>query len=141
LILYLDTSTLLKLYVEEQGSWEISRSTQDAAAVATSRIAYAEARAALARARRSERLSEGEFRRAKEAFEADWSGMMVVEVSDPLVRAAADLVERHPLRGFDAIHLASALTLRQQLDEPVTFSAWDAHLLDAARAEGLAVAV
>jgi len=51
---------------------------------------------------------------------------------------ARDLIQRHPLRGFDAVHLASALSLKNALGEEVTFSAADGRLLRAAGAENLA---
>jgi hypothetical protein len=47
------------------------------------------------------------------------------------------LVDRHALRGFDLIHLASALTLRERLGEDFLFACFDDRLLAAARAEGL----
>ncbi len=48
MILYLDTSALVKLYVSEEGSEIVRGAVESAGRVATSRIAYAEARAALA---------------------------------------------------------------------------------------------
>jgi hypothetical protein len=65
---------------------------------------------------------------------------VVVEVSRFLVHRAGDLAARHLIRGFDSIHLASALALRASIGEPLTFSAWDDRLLAAAQAEGLTVA-
>ena len=56
---------------------------------------------------------------------------------DEILVAARDLIRRHPLRGFDAIHLASALSLRAALGEEITFAAADERLLRAARAEHL----
>ena len=50
---------------------------------------------------------------------------------------ARDLIQRHPLRGFAAVHLASALNLKRDLGEPITFAAADERLLQAAAAEGL----
>jgi uncharacterized protein with PIN domain len=51
MMLYLDTSALVKLYVDEPLSQELSAALDEAEAVATSLLAYAEARAAFARAR------------------------------------------------------------------------------------------
>jgi uncharacterized protein len=49
LILYLDTSTLVKLYAEEEGTETVERAADEAEAIATSVVAYAEPRAAFAR--------------------------------------------------------------------------------------------
>jgi predicted nucleic acid-binding protein len=57
LILYLDTSALVKLYARERGSADVRRQVTDAEAVATSVVAYAEARAAFARLLRERPVS------------------------------------------------------------------------------------
>ena len=62
MILYLDTSSLVKLYVEEGGSEEVRRDIHQASLVATSCVAYAEARAALARQHREGGLRTAERR-------------------------------------------------------------------------------
>jgi len=64
--------------------------------------------------------------------------MFTIDLSVPVWRHAADLAEAHRLRSIDAIHLASALFVRDRTREPVTLSAWDSDLVAAAAAEGLA---
>jgi predicted nucleic acid-binding protein len=59
-ILYLDTSALVKIYVEETKSTVVRENVQHAEGLATSRIAYAEARAAFARRRRGQGLSRAD---------------------------------------------------------------------------------
>ena len=135
--LYLDTSALVKLYVEEEGSILVREAVQKSATVATSAIAYVEARAAFSRRRRERHLSSGNYRRIIQEFDSDWQHYVSLEVTDPLIRKAAELAEAHALRAYDAIHLASAKLLRERLGEPVLFSSWDANLLAAARREGL----
>jgi len=136
----MDTSALLKFYVEERGSSLARRLVAEADVLSLSRVGYAEARAGLARARRSGRLSNSSFDVALREFEDRWNTTSVVEASDSIVRRAGDLAEKHDLRGFDAIHLSSALFFERESGEPVTFSAWDDRLLEAAAAEGLAAA-
>lgn len=137
MILYLDTSALLKLYLQEKGTHVIKSFVQQATTVATSLVAYAERRAALARARHTGRLVGEGYRIVIEAFEREWGTYVAQDVSHPVVRLAGDLAEKHLLKGFDAIHLASALTLQQKAGESVTFSAWDDRLMAAAAVEGL----
>jgi uncharacterized protein len=57
-----------------------------------------------------------------------------------LAHSAGDLAEKHLLRGFDAVHLASAVILREELTEPIRFLAFDDRLMTAAAAEGLVTA-
>ena len=133
MILYLDTSSMVKLYVEEPGSTEVRRLVDEAEIVTASVVAYPEARAALARRRRERSLTVAAHRRAKGAFEADWPHVLALDVSGPLAKSAGDLAERHRLRGFDALHLASFLRIVQEFaGETVQFSSADRVLNQAA---------
>jgi predicted nucleic acid-binding protein len=130
--LYLDTSSLVKLYVAEPGSDHVRDLVADAHVVATSAIAYPEARAALARRRRERTLSPRAFAGAKRAFESDWPRYLAIDVTPPLCVRAGDLAERYRLRGYDSVHLASFLEVLDRTDD-VRFSAFDANLVQAAR--------
>ena len=74
-----------------------------------------------------------------EEFEADWERYVKIEITEPLVVNAADLAERHRLRAYDALHLASVLILAARAADPPTFCCWDGDLLAAASREGLAL--
>ena len=84
-------------------------------------------------------FSAAERDRALAALEDDFTALRVVELSTPVVLEARALLVRHPLRAGEAIQLASALLLRRELGEAVTFAAYDDRLKAAAKAEGLAV--
>ena len=134
MILYLDTSSLVKLYVEEPGSAEVRAVVEEAELVTTSVVAYAEARAALARRQRERSLTRSEHGRAKAALAEDWPRILSLEVTEGLSRTAGDLAERHRLRGFDAVHLCSYLQVADEFPtESVSFSSADATLNRAAR--------
>lgn len=135
MILYLDTSSLAKIYVSERGSDDVHALLAGAAVVTTSPIAYPELRAALARRRREGTLRPAAFNAAKDAFEADWTRYVAVEVTAAICRDAGDLAERHRLRGFDSLHLASfASVVRRAAGLRTTFSSFDDRLNRAARA-------
>jgi predicted nucleic acid-binding protein len=137
-ILYLDTSALVKLYVEEVGSREVGESVEAAASVATARISYAEARAAFARHARDGGLTRPELRRVVRHFDEEWGRYVLVEITDAVVRRAGGLAERHALRGYDAVQLAAALDLHAAgSDVDLRFVAFDGNLVRAARREHL----
>lgn len=119
----------------ERGSAVVQRLVGRSSAVATSKVAYAEVHAALARKRREGRLALASYRVALRQFERDWTGWIQVELGDEVLARTRGLVARHPLRGFDAIHLASAVVLRGALREFRTFVAADKGLLSAATRE------
>jgi predicted nucleic acid-binding protein len=139
LILYLDTSALVKLYVREVESRAVRRLVRRSTATATSRVAYPEARAAFARRQREGDLSPAALARVRRALDRDLTGgrYIVVDLGESLARLAGDLAERHGLRGFDAIHLASAVEMRGMVGEAPVFCCYDERLQAAATAEAL----
>jgi hypothetical protein len=100
-------------------------------------IAYAEARAAFARRFREGSLTKTGYRTLLSSFEKDWINYVQVKVSQDLIRLAGDLAEKHALRGFDAIHLSSAISLMKS-DVPVVFLCHDDKLQKASLREKLA---
>ncbi len=138
MILYLDTSALVKLYVEEPGSVEIADWVSEAPVVATCRVAYAEAAAAFARHRREGGLTAAQWRKTVANLDDDWDRMAIVEVTQRLAHNAGQLADRHALRGFDAIHLAAAQELRSNRIE-IRFGCFDARLSRAAEKAKLVV--
>jgi uncharacterized protein len=136
-ILYLDTSALIKLYVQEEGSHEVRAATAKARVVAASRLAYVEARAALARACRESRIDPSALQQAVHALQQDWPKLFVIEASAEVAQHAGELAQAHALRAYDALQLASALVLRRRVDTDVRFLSFDVDLTHAARAAGL----
>jgi predicted nucleic acid-binding protein len=133
---YFDTSALVKLLVDEAGS-ETVRSIRDGIGpLASSVLVYPESAAALAAARRSGRLGHEAHRHARLGLERLWATLIPVECSIGVIRDAAQLAELEALRGCDAVHLASALSIG---DEELLFVCFDADLAEAARRNGLAV--
>jgi predicted nucleic acid-binding protein len=133
LILYLDTSSLIKLYIAEEGSDEVHRLVRQSSLIATSVVAYPEARSALARLRREGSLTASGHETARAELDQDWTRYLALDVDQPVWRLAGDLAERHALRGFDSLHLASFLFLSSAgFDEEVRFSSFDGRLRDAA---------
>lgn len=137
MILYLDTSALAKLYLEEEGSDQVREWAWAAEALATSRVALAELAAAIARRRREGDLNDDESDSIRSAMTEDWNHLVVVHLDE---HRAADVAFGHELRGFDAIHLAAALQVRSSLsDIPVLFSCFDQRLNKAAAEQGFDV--
>lgn len=131
---YLDTSSLVKLYVVEPGSEDVQRLVDEAAVVATSTLAYPEARAAFARRRRERALRPGAFQSVRRAFDAEWSTYATIEATSQLCGEAGELADRYRLRGYDGVHLASFAELaRRAGPSTVRFSSFDDALNRAAR--------
>jgi len=137
-ILYLDTSSLVKLYVAEAGSPAVRRLVAEADVVATSVVAFPEARSAFARLAREGHLTAKKLASVRSAFLRDWDSFLKIRAFKRVYERAGELTEEHGLRGFDALHLASFLELVAQVEgqeEEVAFSAFDERLNAAAAAE------
>lgn len=107
MILYLDTSALLKLYLAEAGSDGVRAAVLEAE-VCTHQIAWVEVHAGFAMAVRMGRLSDPDVGNHLRRFEADWGVMHVVGVDDALTRRAAGMARQFGLRAYDSVHLAAA---------------------------------
>jgi len=127
----------VKLYVREAGTVETRTRLDAASMVATSRVAYPEARAAFARRHRDRAITRAALTCAVAALDRDLVRFVVVELSATVARRAGDVAERRALRGFDAIHLASALEIEELTGIVPGFLCFNDRLRDAASAEKL----
>ncbi len=137
MILYLDTSALVKLYAQEAGSKIVRQAVADANLIATSLLSYVETRSALARKRRGGEIGAADLKRGKQAFERDWVRLHRLPIDEASVRKAGEMCDEHALRAFDALHLAAADSLQAVLRTTVTFACFDGALNVAAQARGL----
>ena len=137
MILYLDTSALVKKYFREAGSGQVILQWKKAGAIATSSIAYAEAMASFYRKKRETTIRPEMFHTLVDSFQQDWKSLICVQVNDDLNDMIDKVLSHHPLRGLDSIHLASALILHDAVPEELLFACFDKTLVQAAVAEGL----
>lgn len=118
MILYLDTSALVKLYAEEPGREEVENAVREARVVAVSEIGYVEARSALARKEREGSFSTDEHDEAVAQLQQDYTEVYLSRpITGDLVARAGELARKHALRAYDAVHLATALVLREESHE------------------------
>jgi predicted nucleic acid-binding protein len=137
LIVYFDTSAIVPIVIDEPSSTVASRLWDEADRVVSSRLVYVEGRAALAMAHRLGRIDEPGLREAVYSLESLHDQLDLIEVTEGLLREAGGFAEQLSLRGYDAVHLASA---RLVDDAEMVLAAGDQSLLAAARALGVATA-
>jgi predicted nucleic acid-binding protein len=141
---YLDTSAMFKQYVDEPGSTWLRAQVSSGTSLVSSQLLIVEAVSALNRRVREGSLSSAEYQRVRDVFREDCRvTYQIVSPTTAIVDLACELLERHPLRGYDAIHLATALAVRQSLRRQglptLIFISADDSLNAAASAESLAV--
>lgn len=103
---------------------------------ASSVLVYAEGRAALASARRSNRLSRSAYLEALQSLDRAYEEVIAIGVDEQLTRSAGALASEFALRGYDAVHLATALSITGQ---DAALVSWDRDLCSAATDAGLIV--
>lgn len=137
MIVYLDASALVKRYVEEVGSGEVASLVEVASVVGTSIVSRAEVTAALAKASRMEIVTRDEAEAALHAFGGEWTALVRVQMTEALAARAAAVAWELGLRGYDAVHLATAQFWQDMLGERVTVATFDRQLRYAARTSEL----
>lgn len=137
MILYLDASALVKRYVLEPGSAEVMEAIDQAEMIATSIITRAEVAAALGKAARMQILEQQEARAALVTFRSEWPDLIRLQITEMVVAYADRLSWEYGLRGYDAVHLASALLWQDAMGERITMATFDKQLWRAAEQAGL----
>lgn len=137
MILFCDTSALMKLYIIEADSKVLRERLAEAEAVAVCRVAWAEAHAALSRRAREVPEDAAVIEQAKVALAQDWPHFVVMDVNQALVELAGEYADAFALRGYDSIQLAAAFEAGRIALSPVCFACFDARLNKAAKMLGL----
>ena len=133
---FFDSSAFAKRYIaDERGSGEVIGWCERADEIALSVIAVPELIAAFCRLRRDARITAPQYRRLKDDFMADIADALICDTTPQVLQQAVAALERHPLRGMDAIHLGAAAACAADL-----FVSADRRQCAAAKASGLAVA-
>jgi uncharacterized protein len=138
-IVYVDSSALVKRYILEAGADEVNALIRSAAVVGTLAISRVEVAAALGKAVRVGSLSTSESRKALQRFHAEWTDLVRLQVVEAIVNQAERHAREHGLRAYDAMHLAAATFWQESVGEVVTLATFDRQLWLAARTVGLTV--
>jgi predicted nucleic acid-binding protein len=139
MVVYMDTSAIVKRYFEEHRSEDVIALWRSASHLIASSVAYAETMACIWRKVGESDLDSKTSQMLVTTFRHDWTSFVRIEVNDELNGYIDEVAAAHPLRGFDAIHLASALLIHGSLPEPFVFACFDKALSSAAKASGLTV--
>jgi predicted nucleic acid-binding protein len=138
-MIYLDSSALVKRYTKEVGTDFVKSILATDGLITTSKLTYPEILSALMRKVRSGEIKKKTFNGIVDKFDKDWEHILVLDFHNDLLPIVKTLIEKHPLKAADAIHLSSALWLKLSSKVDVTFVASDSNLLKAAGAEKLQV--
>jgi len=137
-IAYFDTSAVVPLIINEAATDHCNRVWNDSSRVVSVRLLYPEARAALGRAHRMNRLTRRQLTAANSELDTVVTEVDHIELTADLARTAGELAQAHGLRGYDAVHLAAAQSVA---DDDLVLITGDIDLAAAAQSVGIAVSI
>jgi len=136
-ILFCDTSALMKLYAQEQHSDWTRQLVLSADSCIVSQITWVEMCAALALKGRTSQLTHVEIDAARQRLRLEWPGYIQLGLDKLLVSAAGELALTFGLRAYDSLQLASAQRAHSQTGNKLVFACFDKQLSAAAAALGI----
>lgn len=139
MILYCDTSALIKLYLQEESSTLMLDQAATASLLVSCRISWAEAIAAMARRARETPKDASTIALAQQRFQTQWNHFAIVEVTQTLVELAGNYADTFALRGYDSVQLAAARIVQESSSDSLQFACFDERLCKAAKVLGMQV--
>jgi uncharacterized protein len=139
---FLDTSALVKLYVQEPGTDRLLPliSDQSENRFAVLAISVVEVRSAIRRRQRAGDIDAAVATAILESVQRQMESRFIRQViNDTVIDTAMEMIDRYALRAYDAIQLAGCLVLCAIAADAFTFVCSDHRLLEAARSEQLKV--
>ena len=139
MILYMDTSALIKRYVREEGTEDVISIVERANGVGSVILTQVEMAAALVKSVRQGWVQQETASQAWQDFLVHWRSFARLSISVATLERASGLAWEYGLRGYDAMHFASALAWQEAIDTPVTLATYDRELWTAAQKAGMEI--
>jgi uncharacterized protein len=139
MIVYVDTSALVKRYVREVGTDDVISLLDQAEAIGTTVLTHVEMASALEKAIHLKWVERDAVLQSWQDFLVHWPFLTRLNINPPLVERASRLSLEHGLRAYDAVQFASALVWQETLDTPITLATFDHDLWEAGKKERLLV--
>ena len=138
MIVYFDTSALIKRYLQEVDSNKVNNLLNEPEHLFGSIvITQVEMSAAFQKAARMKITSLAKVSEIWGDFLDHWKSFTRLRVTAGTIEKASDIAWNYGLRGYDSLHLAAALLWQETLDTKVTFAVFDQELWQASRKAGL----
>lgn len=137
MISYFDTSAIVKFYISEIGSEEVREIFDLSDVLATSSISYIETISIFTRINNEKKLSDSDYKNLISNFKKDWEDLFVLKIDNIIIKTAGQFIESYKIKGYDSVHLASAVIFSQCINKTINFCCYDKKLNEAALNENL----
>jgi uncharacterized protein len=131
-ILFLDSSAVVKVYLAEAQSEQVIEAVEAARELFVSTLALAEVTHAITRREQTGEVTSAEAQEAYRNLLTEWDDLSKIPLNDAVAKEAAMLARTRGLKGADAVQLASAAMLSRDRRD-VKFLSYDAQLTEVAR--------
>jgi predicted nucleic acid-binding protein len=131
---FFDSSAFAKRFVHEEGSERVLSWCEQATELCLSGIALPEIISTFCRLQREKQITPLQYRHLKTMLMADIADAVICDLTPEVLRCTIAALENNFLRGMDAIHIGSAVTLKADI-----FVSADARQCSAAEQSGLRV--
>ncbi|TGM46207.1 type II toxin-antitoxin system VapC family toxin [Leptospira vanthielii] len=138
---YLDSSVLVKKYFAEFASDTVLKIWKDNRYIAISQVGYSEILATINKKQKIDKFSEKIKESIIKQFKSDWDQLVKINVDHSINSELDRIHSKYLLRGFNAIHLVSAILLFRELEEETFFLSADDNLATAAKKDGLNIGI
>ncbi len=141
-VFYVESSALFKRYRTEPGTPVVNALFQERAesdVFTTSHLVIVEMEATGARALNGRTLTRQALGVLLRSFAEDMGRIMILPVSASILANAGQAARNHALRALDAIHFASAATVRETISGQLVLVSSDHEIVQAAKADGIPV--
>ncbi|MCW7494773.1 type II toxin-antitoxin system VapC family toxin [Leptospira sp. 2 VSF19] len=134
---YLDSSVLVKKYFDEFASDTVLKIWKENRYLAISQVGYSEILGTINKKQKIDKFSDKTKESIIKQFRYDWDQLVKINVDHTINSELDRIHSKYLLRGFDAIHLVSAILLFRELEEETIFLSADDNLATAAKKDGL----
>ncbi len=135
--MYVDTSALVKKYVNETNSDQVINYLNQFPIIGTTVLTQIEMASAISKAGRLGWIKESEMNTVWQDFLSHWQEYIRLPISSAVLERAISMIWKYGLRAYDASQLASALIWKDLTSDEITFACFDINLSQAAKLEGL----
>ncbi len=129
---FFDSSGYAKRFIQEPGSQRVDAICKEATALGLSILCVPEIISALCRRRRESRLTKLQYKEVKQTLFQEARDVFLINITSDVIRKAIDILEKHPLKTLDGLHISCALVWEAEL-----FASADKKQVAAARHLGL----
>ena len=136
MILFIDSSALIKRYIEEKGSKTVEKLMDEAQEIIIAEITKLECLSGIRRMVEESRITKEEYVKIKEAIKYEFDDVVKIPFDKQVVEKAEKIIETYQLKTLDAIQLGTCIVQKDIIEG---FVCCDTKLFNSARTEGLKV--